>query len=217
MSKLLNDSPVGSATKFSIPTLIVLLCALTPAAQSQTDVWHLDPPHSAAQFSVKHMGISTVRGTFTKVSGDVKYSPADPANSLIDVTIDANSLDTRFAMRDNDLRSDHFLDVAKYPTIAFRSKHIEAAGAGNLKVMGDLTIHGVTREVVLDVEGPSAVIKDPMGNSRMGASASTKINREDFGVGSASPMVGDEVQIVIDVELVQHNGHPSGHPPPPGH
>jgi polyisoprenoid-binding protein YceI len=119
-------------------------------------------------------------------------------------------------MRDNDLRGPHYFDVAKYPVITFKSKHIEAAGAGNLKATGDLTVHGVTKEVVLDIEGPTQM-KDPMGNPHMGASATTKINREDFGVGGASAMVGDEVQIVIDVELVQHLGppHHSGQAPPP--
>jgi polyisoprenoid-binding protein YceI len=190
-----------------------LLCIVNAAAQTQKDIWHLDPPHSAAQFSVRHLGISTVRGTFTKVSGDVKYSPSEPTRSSIDVTIDASSVDTRVEMRDNDLRSSHFLDVAKYPTITVKSKRIEAAGTGKLKVTGDLTIHGVTKEVVLDVDGPTPQIKDPMGNPHMGASANTKINRDDFGMTSMRGMVGDEVAITIDVELVEHLGPP---PPPPG-
>jgi polyisoprenoid-binding protein YceI len=169
-----------------------------------TETWHLDPAHSAAQFSVRHLGISTVRGAFSKVSGDVNYSSTDPSKSSIDVTIDASSVDTRVTRRDDDLRSDHFLEVAKYPTITFKSKRVAAAGPGKLTVTGDLTIHGVTKEVTLDVSGPSAPIKNPMGpGQRMGASASTKINRGDFGMNYMSGLIGDEVDIEIDVEMVK--------------
>ena len=200
-------------------TFAWLLCIANSWAAAQTETWHLDPPHSAAQFSVRHMGISTVRGTFTKVSGEVTYSASDPTKSSLDVTIDANSVDTRVEMRDNDLRSPHFLDVAKFPTITFKSKRVVAAGAGKLKVTGDLTIHGVTREVALDVDGPSSAMKDPMGNPHMGASATTKINRSDFGVTTMPGMVGEEVVIVIDVELVKQLSAPpppgQGPPPPP--
>ncbi len=200
---------------FTLPvcTFIWLLCMFHSWAAAQTETWHLDPPHSAAQFSVRHMGISTVRGTFTKVRGDVTYSASDPTKSSLDVTIDASSLDTRVEMRDNDLRSPHFLDVAKFPTITFKSKRVVSAGAGKLKVTGDLTIHGVTREVGLDVDGPTSPAKDPMGGSHMGASATTRINRSDFGVNALPGMVGEEVAIVIDVELVKQLGPP---PPPPG-
>jgi polyisoprenoid-binding protein YceI len=174
-----------------------------PAA-AQTETWKLDPMHSAAQFAVRHMGISTVRGAFTKVNGTVQYDKTNPAKSSIDVTIDAASIDTRVEMRDNDLRSEKLLDVAKFPTITFKSKRVEAAGSGKLKVTGDLTIHGVTKEVVLDVEGPSDPISDPHGNSRMGASASTTINRRDFGVTAyPAAMIGDDLAITIDVELVK--------------
>jgi polyisoprenoid-binding protein YceI len=179
---------------------IALLLTLSAAAQ---DTWQLDPPHSSAQFAVKHLGVSTVRGAFTKVSGTVVYDPANLAKSSIQTTIDANSVDTRVDMRDNDLRSPNYLDVKKYPTITFQSKKIEAAGAGKLKVTGDLTIHGVTKEVVLDVDGPSAPMKDPWGNQRMGASASTKINRQDFGVAGAPGMVGDDITITLDIEMIR--------------
>ena len=198
---------------FPVCTLVGLLCMVNGWAAAQTETWHLDPPHSAAQFSVRHMGISTVRGTFTKVSGDVTYSASDPTKSSLEVTIDANSVDTRVEMRDNDLRGPHFLDVAKFPTITFKSKGVAAAGAGKLKVTGHLTIHGVTKEVVLDVEGPTSPAKDPMGNPHMGASATTTINRSDFGVSAMPGMIGDEVAIVIDVELVKQLSPP---PPPPG-
>lgn len=184
------------------------LCAafLASSLLAQVETWKLDPPHSAAQFSVRHMGISTVRGTFTKVNGTVQYDPHDVSKSSIDVTIDAASVDTRNDMRDNDLRSDHFLDVTKYPTITFKSKQIESAGPGKLKITGDLTIHGVTKEVVLDTEGPTGPMKDPRGNSHMGAAATTKINRTDFGITGGKGMVGDELQLAIDVEMVKQAG-----------
>jgi len=182
--------------------VITAAIALSASAFAQAKTWQIDPNHSAAQFSVRHMGISTVRGAFTKVSGTVTYDPADPSKTTLEATIDASSVDTRVERRDNDLRSPNFFDVAKYPTLTFKSKRVEAAGTGKLKITGDLTIHGVTKEVVLDVDGPSAPVQDQKGNSHMGASASTKINRKDYGVNGASSVVGDDVPITIDVELV---------------
>jgi polyisoprenoid-binding protein YceI len=125
-----------------------------PAAAQSTQ-WQLDPAHSSAQFAVRHIGISTVRGTFTKLSGTVRYDPADTKNNSVEVTIEAASVDSRVEMRDNDLRSDHFFDVQKYPTIAFRSTKVESAGTDKLKITGDLTIRGITKPVTLDVDGPS--------------------------------------------------------------
>jgi polyisoprenoid-binding protein YceI len=188
-------------SRFALTIFAALVMAATAAAQAGT--WQIDPNHSAAQFSVRHLGVSTVRGAFTKVSGSAKYDPANPANDSLDATIDANSVDTRVEMRDNDLRSPHFLEVAKYPTITFHSKSAKAAGDGKLQITGDLTIHGVTKEVVLDVDVPSAPIKDPWGNQRIGTSASTKINRQDFGVSGGAGAVGDDINITIDVELIQ--------------
>jgi polyisoprenoid-binding protein YceI len=121
----------------------------------------------------------------------------------VEATIDAASVDTRVSMRDDDLRSANYFDVAKYPAITFKSKSVEPAGEGKLKVIGDLTIHGVTKEVALAVDGPSAPVTDPKGNAHVGASASTTINRKDFGVGGASSMVGEDIAITIDVELVR--------------
>jgi polyisoprenoid-binding protein YceI len=179
---------------------VALLLTLSAAAQ---DTWQIDPPHSSAQFAVRHLGISTVRGAFTKVGGTVQYHPSHLEKSSIQTTIEAASVDTRVEMRDNDLRSPNYLDVQKYPTITFQSKKVEAAGAGKLKVVGDLTIHGVTKEVVLDVDGPTPAIKDPWGNQRMGASASTKINRMDFGVAGAPGMIGDDINITLDIEMTK--------------
>jgi polyisoprenoid-binding protein YceI len=181
----------------------VTALAMAATAAAQAGTWQIDPNHTAAQFSVKHLGVSTVRGAFTKVTGTAKHDPADPSKDSLEATIDANSVDTRVEMRDKDLRSPNFLDVQKYPTITFHSKQVKVVGPGKLQFTGDLTIHGVTKEVVLDVDGPSAPIKDPWGNQRIGTSASTKITRQDFGVKGAPGVVGDEITITIDTELTQ--------------
>src|SRR5437588_12703625 len=185
---------------------IIITMALAASAVAQAGTWKIDPNHSTAQFAVKHLGVSTVRGAFQKVSGSVTYDPSDPSKTTMNAVIEATSVDTRVQMRDNDLRSPNFLDVQKYPNITFQSKSAKAAGSGKLQITGDLTIHGVTKEVVLDVDGPSAPVKDPWGNQRIGASASTKINRKDFGVNGASGVVGDDINITIDVELIQPKG-----------
>lgn len=183
-------------------TVLVGITVLgTLRAAAQTETWYLDPNHSAAQFSVRHLGISTIRGTFTKVGGVVVDS-ADATKSSVDVTIDAASVDTRVEMRDKDLRSDNFFDVAKYPEITFKSKKVEVAGAGKLKVTGELTMHGVTKEVVLDVDGPTAPVKDPRGTSHRGISATTSLSRADYGITADAAMVGDQIAIQLDVELV---------------
>jgi polyisoprenoid-binding protein YceI len=186
--------------KFLLCSTVILFIS---SAFAQVESWNIDPAHSSAQFAVRHMGISTVRGEFRKVAGTASYDPANPGKTMIEATIDATTVDTRVEMRDKDLRGPNFLDVDKYPTITFKSKHTESAGAGKLKVTGDLTIHGVTKEVVLDVDGPSAPVKDPKGNFHMGASASTTINRREFGVNGAPTMAGDDLTITIDTELVK--------------
>jgi polyisoprenoid-binding protein YceI len=188
---------MSSRTLLSFAAAILL----TSSALAQ-NTWQLDPPHSAAQFAVKHFGISTVRGTFTKVSGTVQYDEANPTKASVQATIDASSVDTRVENRDKDLRGPNFFDVEKFPTITFQSKKVEVAGQGKLKVTGDLTMHGVTKEVVLDVDGPSPVMKDSHGNMRRGASATTTINRHDFGVNGGASAVGDDVTITLDVEMV---------------
>jgi len=182
---------------------VLFVSIFVVSAFAQVETWKIDPAHSAAQFAVRHMGISTVRGEFKKVSGSAGYDTADPGKTSLDATIDATTVDTRVDMRDNDLRSPNFLDVQKYPTITFKSKRAEAAGPGKMKITGDLTIHGVTKEVVLDVDGPTSPVKDPRGNFHMGASATTKINRKDFGVNGAPGMAGDEISITIDTELIR--------------
>src|ERR1700746_1122448 len=193
MAELFSERKAITMYRFAFVFTSVLAMAAAAAAQAGT--WQIDPNHSAAQFSVRHLGVSTVRGAFMKVTGSATYDNADPAKNTVDVSIDANSVDTRVQMRDNDLRSPNFLDVQKYPTISFKSKQVKAAGPGKLAIVGDLTIHGVTKEVTLDVDGPSAPIKDPWGNQRIGASASTKINRKDFVVNGAPGVVGDDTSI----------------------
>jgi len=184
--------------------LAFALLAMSPLCFSEPQTWQIDPNHTAAQFSVKHLGISTVRGVFEKTSGTVTFDPGDPTKTSIDATIDATTVNTRVQMRDNDLRSPRFLDVQKFPTIKFKSTRTEAAGTGKLKVTGDLTIHGVTKPAVLDVDTSSQPITDPMGKGlRMGASATTKINRTDFGITTLPGVVGDDIQIVLDVEMTR--------------
>jgi polyisoprenoid-binding protein YceI len=190
-------------TMFRFLTCVVAALALAIPAVADVESWQIDPAHSAAHFSVRHFGISNVRGSFTKMSGTVQYDPNDPAKTRIEAVIDAGSIDTRVEARDKDLRSPNFFDVEKYPTLIFKSKRAEPVGNGKLKLIGDLTIHGVTKEVALDVDGPTQPFQDPRGNLHMGASAGTKINRKDFGVSGSPAIVGDEVSIIIDVEVVK--------------
>jgi len=181
---------------------------LAAATQAQTTTWQLAPAHSNAQFSVRHLGISNVQGEFTKLTGTVQLDDQDISKSTVNATIDVNSLDTRVQNRDNDLKSDHFFDVGKFPTITFQSTKIVSTGEGTAKMTGNLTLHGVTKEVTFDVTGPTKVIQ-VMG-TRRGASATTKINRQDFGMvfmSNAMPggdqMIGDTVTITLDIEMVK--------------
>ncbi len=187
--------------------LAIALLASLPAL-AQTSNWNIDPAHSTAQFTVRHMGISNVTGNFTKVTGSVVLNEKDIMQSQVSAMIDVNSVDTRVEMRDKDLRSPNFFDVEKYPTIEFKSKKI-VSGGGKLQLIGDLTIHGTTHEVTLDVDGPTAEMTDPYGNSRRGISATTAINRRDFDLvynkfaKTGEAVVGDTVKIQIDAELVK--------------
>jgi polyisoprenoid-binding protein YceI len=173
------------------------------------ETFELDSTHSSTQFAVKHMVYATVRGGFGKTAGHLALDKQDWSKSSVEATIDATTIDTRDPKRDGHLKSPDFLDVAQYPTITFKSTKVEPAGAGKLKAAGNLTIHGVTKPVVLDIEGPSPEFKDPWGNQRVGATARTKINRKDFGVNwsqsldTGGAVVGDEVDITIDIEAVK--------------
>jgi polyisoprenoid-binding protein YceI len=170
--------------------------------------WKIDPAHSSAQFVVRHMMITNVRGGFSGLQGTVVYDPADLNASSVDVTIDKSTLSTGDTTRDTHVKSADFLDVEKYPTITFKSKKIAKDGDG-LKVTGDLTLHGVTKEVVLNVEGPTEEQKDPWGNIRVGASATTKIKRSDFGLTynaaleTGGIMLGDDLKLELDVSLIR--------------
>jgi polyisoprenoid-binding protein YceI len=200
----------GASMKSWIPkSAIVIAMIVALPVLAHADSWQIDPMHTSVEFTVRHMMISNIKGVFEKTSGTVTTSGNDPTSAKIDATIDASSVDTRVDRRDADLKSPNFLDVAKYPTITFKSTKVEAAGEGKWKVTGDLTLHGVTKSVVLEVESSGAPIKDPFGNTRAGASATTKINRKDFGLTynktleTGGVMVGDEVAISIDVEAIK--------------
>jgi polyisoprenoid-binding protein YceI len=186
-----------------------LAAVLSLPAAAATSTWNIDPAHSSAQFSVRHLAISTVRGTFSKLNGTVQLDESDITKSTVNVSIDVATVDTHEPDRDADLRTDKFFDVAKYPTMTFKSKKVEQVAPGKLKVTGDFTLHGVTKEVVLDVEGPTPPVKDPWGNQRAAVSASTKINRQVYGVkwnanmDNGGVVVGDDVSITLDVEMVK--------------
>jgi len=192
-----------SKTAFAIAMLVTL------PVLAHAETWQIDPAHTNVEFSVRHMMISNVKGQFQKTAGTVDVNGKDPTSAKIDATIDATSINTRVDKRDAHLKSPAFLDVDKFPTITFKSTKVEADGPGKWKVTGDLTLHGVTKPVVLEVEGTGAPINDPMGNTRAGASATTKIKRSDFGLTWNQPletggvMVGDEVAISIDVEAIK--------------
>ena len=180
-----------------------------PQQSKQATNWQVDPAHSAAHFSVRHLMISNVRGEFSKLSGKVALDPADITRSTVEVSLDATTVNTREPQRDEHLRSADFFDVANHPTITFRSRKIVAEGPEQYKLTGDLTIRGVTKEATFDVEGPTASVKDPWGNTRTGVVATAKINRKDFGLGwnaiieGGGVVVGDIVTITIEAELIQ--------------
>jgi polyisoprenoid-binding protein YceI len=192
--------------RFSI--LCFALCMSSGIVWAQQDVWEIDPAHSSAQFSVRHMMVSNVRGEFRKMAGRLTVEGRNFLKAQVEATIDAASIDTRNEARDKDLRSANFFEVDKYPTIVFKSKRIES-GNGRLRLIGDLTMRGVTKEVSLDVDGPTPEVKDQRGTLRMGASATTTVNRKDFNIlwnstlDGGGVVVGDQVSITIDVELVK--------------
>jgi polyisoprenoid-binding protein YceI len=201
-----------SALRRAIAAALLVAAPSMAAAQSDMQTWTIDANHSSAQFAVKHLLVSTVRGQFDKLSGTIKARGNDVRSLAIDVTIDAASVNTRVANRDADLRSANFFDVEKFPTITFVSKKSEPAGEGRFKVTGDLTMHGVTREVVLDAEGPSPQLTQGQ-LVRIGASATTKVNRRDFGlqynrVVEGAAVVGDEITITLDVEATRRTVTP---------
>ena len=187
---------------------LLLALSLPTTAYAAGPDWQIDPSHSAAQFSVKHMMVSTVRGDFQKLSGTVALDDKDLKKSVVNVEIDVDSIDTREPKRDGHLRSPDFFDAAKFPKITFKSTRVEQAGVGKYSVTGDLTMHGQTHPVTLTVDGPSAPAKSPFGTTVRGVSATGKLSRKAWGlvwnkaIEAGGVMVGDEITLQIDAELV---------------
>ena len=199
-----------SSRRLLFVPLVVLLVPGTSFGQAAT--WKIDPGHSTAQFTVRHMVIANVKGEFEGPTGTVTFDPADLTTLKVDATFETKTVNTRNPDRDRDLRSDLFFEVGKYPKMTFKSKRAEPAGPGKLKLVGDLTIKGVTKEVTLDVEGPTQEIKDIWGERRIGATATTSIDRRQFGLmynrvlEGGGAVVGDTINITIDVEFTRKFG-----------
>ncbi len=189
--------------------LAIAIANAFSAPQAVPDVWRIDTNHSAAYFSVRHLMISTVRGQFSGLKGIIHYDPKHAANATVEATIDCATLTTGVAKRDEQMKGPDFFDVKRFPVMKFKSKRVETAGAEKLKITGDLTINAITRQVVLDVDGPSAPVKDAQGREKIGLNATTKINRKDFGIvwneilESGGVAVADQVTITMDIELLR--------------
>jgi polyisoprenoid-binding protein YceI len=191
-------------------TILALTAILAPALRAQPVSWRIDALHSSAQFSVRHMMISTVRGQFGGVKGAVVYDAKNPANSSVEATIDCTTIYTGEPKRDTDLKTAEFFDVKRYPVMTFKSKTVTAVSPGKLKVTGDLTINAITREVILDVDGPTAPIVDTQHREKIGVNAVTKVSRKEFGIlynpimETGGVAVSDEVSIVLEIELIKN-------------
>ena len=188
--------------------VLVMVLLLAPAAVSAS-TWNIDPEHSSILFKVSHLGLVEVKGIFRTYQGKVTLDEKDITKSSVNVTIEAASIDSGVTKRDEHLRTNDFFDVAKHPTLTFVSKKVVPAGPGKLKVTGDLTIYGKTKEVVLDVTGPTKELKDPWGNIRRGVSATTTIDRTDFGItynkilDNGVMVIGNKVTISLEAELIK--------------
>jgi polyisoprenoid-binding protein YceI len=188
---------------------MVLLSILLIPVLTEAATWQIDPAHSSVGFMIRHLTVSNVKGNFNKAQGVVTIDDKDITSLRVEISIDASSVDTGHAQRDEHLRGPDFFDVAKYPTITFVSKKVSKTDTNRLRVEGELTIHGVTKAITVEVEGPTSEIKDPWGNFRRGATATSKINRRDFGItwnkvlDTGGLVVGDEVNIYVEVELVR--------------
>lgn len=202
--------------KMSLKSAVALMIALPSLAFAST--WDVDGSHSSAGFTVRHMMVSNVNGSFNVKSGAVNLDDKDITKSTVEAVLDATTVNTGNAKRDEHLKAPDFFDTAKYPTITFKSNKVEKAGEGKLKVSGDLTMHGVTKPVVLDVTGPSQESKDPWGNTRRGVQATTKLNRKDFGLTYNTALetggvaVGEEVTVNLDLSLVKKQPAPAAKP-----
>jgi len=187
--------------------LVSAFCMLVFAApfiRAQTTTWVSDPNHSEVDFAITHMSISKVHGRFGSVSATIQYNAADITKSTVQATIGVGTVDTGVQSRDSDLKSANYFDISTYPAATFTSTTVSTSGSG-LSVSGNLTLHGVTKSVVLDVQGPSAPVKDQRNRVHRGFSASTTIKRTDFAIGSKVPavMLGDEVQLTIELDVIQ--------------
>ena len=191
----------------------LLIAALTLAlafpALTAADSWTIDTTHSVSGFTVRHMMITNVTGVFETTRGTVEYTVGNPGSIKAEVVIETKSVNTRNTRRDDDLRSDNFFNAEKFPTITFKSKRVQNATPGGFELVGDLTIRDVTREVVLKVEGPTPPIRDAQGNRRVGATATTTINRKDFNINwhrvieTGGVVVGDEVKITLEIQAIE--------------
>jgi polyisoprenoid-binding protein YceI len=200
---------------------VVAAAAFVVPSLALAATWEIDPSHSSANFAVKHMMVANVKGEFSNVTGTVNFDEKDPSKSSVNATIDATTVNTREPKRDGHLKSPDFFDVAKFPTLTFKSKKVEKAGEGKYKVTGDLTMRGVTKEVVLDVDAAFKESKHPASGAAItGLTATTKVNRKDFGLNwnvaleTGGVLVSDEVNIGLDVELVKKDSAPAAQPAP---
>lgn len=190
------------------PLSLILLLPVSVAAET----WVIDTPHTVSGFTVRHMMITNVSGAFEVTKGTIEYKPGEPGSTKADIAIETKTINTRNQQRDNHLRSNDFLNAEQYPTITFKSKRVQNVRAEGFDLVGDLRIRDVTREVVLKVEGVSQPIRDPQGNRRIGANATTTINRKDFGVNwsraieAGGVVVGDDVRITIEVQAIEKKG-----------
>jgi polyisoprenoid-binding protein YceI len=191
-----------------IAVLLHLAAIFSTGLRAQAVTWRIDPLHSSAQFSVRHMMISTVRGQFGGVKGTMTYDPKNPAAASVVATIDCATVNTGTPKRDADLKTAEFFDVKRYPVMTFKSKKVAITGPGKLRVTGDLTINAITRQVVLEVDGPTAPIRDTEGREKIGVSGLAKISRKEFGIlynpimETGGVAVSDEVTINLDIELI---------------
>ena len=187
-----------------VASLLGTLALAAPLALAQTSTWVPDKAHSSVDFSILHMSLSQVRGHFGNIGGSIVWNEGDITKSTINVTIDVTTVDTGVAARDADLKSDHFFDVAKFPTATFVSTSVSKSGGG-LTVSGNLTLHGVTKPVVLQVDGPRGPLPGMDKKPHAGFSATTTVKRTDFGIATKYPpsMVGDDVNLTIDLDMVK--------------
>lgn len=190
-----------------MPRLAVALAVLTlaaPFAAAQSSTWNIDPAHSSVDFTVKHLALSNVHGHFAGLKGSITVNDADITKSTVSVTIDTTTIDTGVQMRDNDLKGPNYFDVAKFPTASFASTSVSGS-SGHLTVNGNLTLHGVTKPVTLDVEGPTGPITGMDKKPHSGFSATTTLKRKDFGIGTNTPdnIISDEIKLTIDLDAAK--------------